>query len=213
MKAKNEENQTSVRRRPRQARSQQKIELMFEAAVLLLNEGNLQALTTNAVAARAGVSIGTLYQYFGDKDALLDALVTRELGEMSEKVLASLVSQETVPGGDRIRRIVRAALGVCGGRGRVHRMLIEHAMNRATGNRLSPFYTRLIEAFTSGEVRGPGAKPLTMPAGKAFVLTHAVAGVLRSYALSHDPPPQGEIEDALVELIVGFAGAPTKGRV
>src|ERR1700743_1109168 len=179
MAEKSEKIQASKRRMPRQARSQQKIELMFEAAILLLNEGGLQGLTTNAVAARAGVSIGTLYQYFGDKNALLDALVTRELGQMSEKVLASLLSEEALPGSDRVRRIVGAALGVYGGRSRVHRSVLEHAMNRSTGSRLSPLYAQLIDAFRSGHARGPGAKPLKLTPGKAFVLTHAVGGVLR----------------------------------
>jgi hypothetical protein len=58
--------------------------------------------------------------------------------------------------------------------------------------------------LTSGDVRGPGAKPLTLTPGKAFVLTHAVAGVLRSYSLIDTPPPRADIEDALVELITGF---------
>ena len=53
----------------------------------LLESGDINTLTTNAVAAKAGVSIGTLYQYFGSKHALLDALVTRELGTMAEKIV------------------------------------------------------------------------------------------------------------------------------
>jgi AcrR family transcriptional regulator len=204
MKPANEENQLPARRQPRQARSQQKIELMYEAAMRLLDEGDLRGLTTNAVAARAGVSIGTLYQYFGDKEALLDALVARELGEMSEKVLASLHTQEPTPAGGRMRRIVGAVVGVYGGRGRVHRLLIEHAMNRATGNRLSPLYTRLIDSFTSEGIAAPGRAALTLTPAQAFVLTHAVAGILRSYALSEDPPSQADLEDALVDLIAGF---------
>ena len=53
----------------------------------LLETGDIASLTTNAVAAKAGVSIGTLYQYFGSKHALLDALVTRELGAMTDKIV------------------------------------------------------------------------------------------------------------------------------
>ena len=45
---------------------------------------------------------------------------------------------------------------------------------------------------------------LTLTPAQAFVLTHAVAGILRSYALSEDPPSQADLEDALVDLIAGF---------
>jgi DNA-binding transcriptional regulator YbjK len=85
-------NQDLGRRIPRQQRSLDKIELMFEATMQLIEEGDVARLTTNAVAARAGVSIGTLYQYFDGKDGLLDALTTRELGVMREKSDNSCVS-------------------------------------------------------------------------------------------------------------------------
>ena len=58
------EKQALARRAPRQPRAFEKIGLMFEAAIRILEDEGLDALTTNHVAARAGVSIGTLYQYF-----------------------------------------------------------------------------------------------------------------------------------------------------
>ena len=58
--------QPPARRPPCQARTQLKNELMFEAAMRLLDEGDLRALTTYAVAERAGVSIVTLYRYFSE---------------------------------------------------------------------------------------------------------------------------------------------------
>ncbi|HWF75711.1 MAG TPA: helix-turn-helix domain-containing protein [Caulobacteraceae bacterium] len=67
------------RRRPRQARSQATWEAILEAASQILERRGLAALNTNAVAERAGVSIGTLYQYFADKRAILVAAAQREL--------------------------------------------------------------------------------------------------------------------------------------
>lgn len=52
--------------------------VIVEAAARILEEGGLGAFTTNAVAERAGVSIGSLYQYFPGKDALIGALIERE---------------------------------------------------------------------------------------------------------------------------------------
>jgi len=62
-------------RSPRQQRSRQKVELILEATVRVLDRDGMEGLTTNAVAAAAGVSIGTLYQYFRNKEAILDALL------------------------------------------------------------------------------------------------------------------------------------------
>lgn len=210
MKKKMPEVQPPARRLPRQARSQLKIELMFEAAMRLLDEGDLRTLTTNAVAERAGVSIGTLYQYFGDKESLLDALVERELGDMAEKVMASVNADVPVKGGERLRRIVSVVVSAYGGRNRVHRQLIAHSMSRTPGQGLAPLYARVMGAMISQGMTLPGMEVQTLTPAQAFVQTYAIAGVLRNYALSDDPPPKAEIEEALLDLIGGFLQRTSK---
>jgi AcrR family transcriptional regulator len=69
------------RRRPSQARSRATWEAIVEAAAQILERHGADGFNTNAVAERAGVSIGTLYQYFPDKRAILLAAARRELGE------------------------------------------------------------------------------------------------------------------------------------
>jgi AcrR family transcriptional regulator len=69
----------NLRRRPKQARSRATCEAIVEAAAQVLERRGADGFNTNAVAERAGVSIGTLYQYFADKQALLVAAVRREL--------------------------------------------------------------------------------------------------------------------------------------
>jgi AcrR family transcriptional regulator len=197
--------QAPARRTPQQDRSLQKVELMLEAATQLLEQGDVGALTTNAVAAKAGISIGTLYQYFDDKEALLDALVQRELGVMSETILdvTKGAPSDAAPG-DRIRRIVRSVVGAYGGRSRVHRRLIAHALTRTSASRLSPLYSQLTEKLSSKGVAGPGETPQQLSRAQAFVLTHAIAGVLRTLAASDHAPPLREIEDALVQLAIAY---------
>ena len=75
------ETSRNQRRRPRQARSRATWEAIVEAASQILERRGPEALNTNAVAERAGVSIGTLYQYFADKRALLIAAARRELAD------------------------------------------------------------------------------------------------------------------------------------
>lgn len=66
-----------ARRRPQQARSQAKVDAVLDAADALVAEGGLEALTTAAVAERAGVAVGTLYQYFASAAAIAEALLVR----------------------------------------------------------------------------------------------------------------------------------------
>ena len=66
------------RKAPRQLRSQETVKVIVEAAARVLEAGGLDAFSTNAVAERAGVSIGSLYQYFPQKNALVGVLIARE---------------------------------------------------------------------------------------------------------------------------------------
>lgn len=170
----------------------------------LLDEGDLRSLTTNAVAERAGVSIGTLYQYFGDKEALLDALLERELGDVSARVMALV--EESVAKGESgvVRSIVTAVVGSYGGRNRVHRQLIAHSLGRGGGTGFGALYSQLVTTLATKSVPQPGKAPVKITPAQAFVQTYAIAGVLRNYAVADDPPPQAEIEEALTDMITGF---------
>jgi AcrR family transcriptional regulator len=67
------------RRLPIQQRSKQQVSRILDTAADLIAESSVDAVTTNAIAARVGISIGTLYQYFPNKTALVRALAVRYL--------------------------------------------------------------------------------------------------------------------------------------
>lgn len=66
------------RRKAKQERSAQTIEAIVEAAAQVLLERGYESTTTNRIAERAGVSVGSLYQYFADKDAVFGRLLERQ---------------------------------------------------------------------------------------------------------------------------------------
>jgi AcrR family transcriptional regulator len=80
------------RKLPRQPRAAATVAAVVEAAARILEEGGLGAFNTNAAAARAGVSIGSLYQYFPGKDAILAALIRRE-AEAFDAALSEAIAQ------------------------------------------------------------------------------------------------------------------------
>ena len=74
------------RKLPVQARSAASVEAILEATIQVLLRVGKERLTTTRVASRAGVSVGTLYQYFPNKSALLQAALKRHLSEVSDAV-------------------------------------------------------------------------------------------------------------------------------
>ncbi|MFI6982835.1 TetR/AcrR family transcriptional regulator [Embleya sp. NPDC050154] len=84
----------TLRRRPVQRRSAERFERLLDACAELLDEVGYVALTTKDVARRAEVPIGTLYQFFSDKEGLIGALAARNLGVFLERVSARLESEQ-----------------------------------------------------------------------------------------------------------------------
>lgn len=77
-----------LRRQPRQARSQERVRRILSAAEELFVEGAVSSTTTNAIAARAGVPIGSLYQFFPDKGAILRSLAEGYAEQLHEQLRA-----------------------------------------------------------------------------------------------------------------------------
>jgi AcrR family transcriptional regulator len=76
------------RRVPQQARAREKLARVLEAADRLLAEEGVEALTTTRVAAAAGVSVGALYQYLPDRDAITEALADGYLARLEDLMTA-----------------------------------------------------------------------------------------------------------------------------
>ena len=83
--------QLSPRKAPRQSRSQATVTAILDATARILVERGFAAASTNAVAERAGVSVGSLYQYFPNKDSLIAALHDRHGRQMSALLDAALL--------------------------------------------------------------------------------------------------------------------------
>ncbi|MFC7261953.1 TetR family transcriptional regulator [Streptomyces lutosisoli] len=90
---------TSLRRAPVQRRSAERLTRILDACADLLDEVGYDDLSTRAVAQRAGVPIGSVYRFFGNKRAMADALAQRNLERYAERVTERL--QETEGGGWR----------------------------------------------------------------------------------------------------------------
>jgi AcrR family transcriptional regulator len=115
------------RKRPVQARAQQTRDRVLEAAARVFARHGYAAGTTNRIAAEAGLSIGSLYQYFPNKDAILVELVRRHLAEGTAAIVERLARAGGLPDRleDRIGLFVDAMLANHVGDPRLHQVLFE----------------------------------------------------------------------------------------
>jgi AcrR family transcriptional regulator len=184
----------NARRSPRQGRSKATVDAILEAATRILEAG--ESFTTNHVAARAGVSVGTLYQYFPDKAAILHALAARERAAMAE---ATGVAIEA--GVDPARAAIRAQLAAFDGRHAARRAVLEAILR----DPVVPGMADKVDAGVAPFVRD-GERPV-----HAFVLSRAIMGVVRAAVLEGSPLlGTPDLEEALVRLVRGYAEASPK---
>lgn len=96
------------RKAPKQVRSQETVKVIIEAAARILEEGGFEGFSTNAVAERAGVSIGSLYQYFPRKEALIGALIVRETSQLIDDAEAAMAKAS---GAAALSALIHACIG------------------------------------------------------------------------------------------------------
>jgi len=196
------------RRKPRQARAEETVTTILEGAAQILEVGGLAAFTTNAVAERAGVSIGTLYQYFADKKALIHALAERELQAALVRVRAALLGEIDPSPEGRVRAMVRAIISAFRGRQHTRKAVLQAILSQSGGEELlAPVAVFLAEA----EARigqGPQRVFAVLSHRQLFVVSRALMGAIRAAVLEEQPfLREPEFEDELVRLVLAYLRA------
>jgi AcrR family transcriptional regulator len=100
------------RREPKQLRSRQTVEDVLEAVPLVVKRHGTRAMTTNRIAETAGVSVGSLYQYFPDKRAIFAALHDRHVDEVQRVMGQTTAAYASAPLGEFTCELVRGLLSL-----------------------------------------------------------------------------------------------------
>jgi AcrR family transcriptional regulator len=181
------------RRQPTQARAQQTIQTLFKAAAQILDKEGETGLTTNKVAAAAGFSIGTLYQYFPSKEMLVRAMAARGQDLVLKELEGYLRELETrtdvqqMDGRELLGKAIHILLqGFAKGKGLSQTLIRlgwtlekpDETANavRQVADRLAVFFERIDHPALQ-----------TPSTAQMFVLTRAVIGTLRSASLEKSP--------------------------
>lgn len=98
------------RRKPRQARAQATVDAILQAAAHILVEQGFEGFNTNAVAERAGVSVGSLYQYFPNKEAIIAEMVRVKRARLLNGLQAAEVAHQETTLPEALEALVAATI-------------------------------------------------------------------------------------------------------
>ncbi|MFT3922101.1 MAG: TetR/AcrR family transcriptional regulator [Myxococcales bacterium] len=113
----------SAKKQPSQGRSRATYESILDAAARLLEKHGYAELTTNHVAKAAGVAIGSLYEYFATKDAIVAEVVRRTVRSVASEIAESFQASLAVGMERGLRPLIRAMFAAIETRGRLVRVL------------------------------------------------------------------------------------------
>lgn len=135
-----------VRRRiPAQERALATVEAMLDAVVQLLKRGGISAITTNRIAERAGVSIGSVYQYFPNKRAIFIALHERHIGTVDTVIQRKITESTGQPLDRLVASLIDGMIEVHASDPELAVLLDSEVPHRADGTQ--DFSTRLHQLF------------------------------------------------------------------
>lgn len=192
------------RKQPRQERSKATVAAILEGAIQVLKAGGPAALTTTRVAQRAGVSVGSLYQYFPNKESILRALKARKLESVRLAMASALEDAQILDLEGKVRALVEGLL-----REKARHPKLDLALSVADtleGSKMARETTdagrRLVESILQAH---PDEVDVDDLRREAHLLVHAVTGVLDAVARQprarFDDPA---LADFLVRLLVRY---------
>lgn len=193
------------RRKPRQERSVATVDALLEATAQVLLERGYERASTNAIARRAGVSIGSLYQYFAGKDMLVIELARRHYARLEATVHEALPRLGKVPPRAWIEQVLRALVAVQRATPELTQVFAQHIPRAGELRILDAFEARVEDALARelGRVRAH-LRPDDLELA-AQVVVRAVAGVLQAtLRRSSAPALAPALEDALVDLVLRY---------
>lgn len=192
------------RKVPRQARSRATCEVVLEAAARIVAERGLAGFNTNAVAERAGVSIGSLYQYYPNKDALMAAVIERQQGRQLERLKAAA---ESIAAGQPLEAAIRTLVKAAMQHHRDNDLLasaIDHEEVRLPLDRVLGGFLEQSSAIIAALMAQRADLAITVdPQIAARTIPPLVRAVVDAWA-NLQPPQLDRAEDEAVRAVLGY---------
>ncbi len=194
------------RKSPRQERAKATVDAIIRATAHVLAKDGYARASTNHIAEVAGVSVGSLYQYFPNKDALVLAVAEEHSNAMITLLTETAVAYREGSLTDGVRHFVRGMIGCHAIDPELHRALVQQLLHlgfeqfRHLQNQARELVAAWL-ALRADEVR------VQNPEMAAFILVSSVESVIHT-ALFEEPALLREqaFEDELVRLVLRYLG-------
>ena len=194
----------SARKKPVQRRSQQTVAAILEATARILVENGVKGLNTNRVAELAGVSIGSLYQYFPNKEAMVLALAEQHCAKQIDVLKGLSVELRQLPLRDAIRQVIKAVIKAT---------MVDVELHRAFLTELTqlgePVLRRLQERAEQAiriplELRRDEILPKDLELAAFFLVSAVDSIIVRTLTLASDRVNLEDLEDELHALVLRY---------
>lgn len=187
------------RKQASQARSRATVAALVEATARVLVRDGYDQASTNRIAEVAGVSIGSLYQYFPSKEALVVAVIERHRREIMRVVRRAMADVETLPIKPAVRRLVAAAVDGHRVNPQLHRVLAEHTPHLAGAPNLEAFNAEAHALFQAFLDRHREELRPVDTALAAFVCVTSIEGITHTAVVHRPDVLSDDALDALVD--------------
>jgi AcrR family transcriptional regulator len=199
---------TSPRKHASQARSRATVDALIDATARILVREGFDDASTNHIAETAGVSIGSLYQYYPCKEALVAAVIDRHNRQLIQIVRDALVDVAVAPIETAVRRLVAAAIAAHRLDPKLHRVLAEQIPRTGRLKDVEAFNREnyaLMRAYLESHRDEVRAVDVELA---AFVSVTAVEALTHSAVLHHPEvladERVGTLVDEVTRLVVGY---------
>ena len=188
------------RKTPSQSRSRVTVDAIFEATIQVLLSQGMAGLTTTGVAERAGVSVGTMYQYFPNKQALVYALNERFLTTLAERVEATCVQMQGRPIAEAAEALIDTYWAVKTERPEVTRALYRSVAELETDALLQAFAARVDTATTAMFLASCDCRSPQVGEVKLLLTTVIYGSVRNAFERGLGPEEVSKLQAALKAL-------------
>jgi AcrR family transcriptional regulator len=190
---------TKPRKHASQDRSRATVDALVEATARILVREGFDKASTNHIAAKAGVSVGSLYQYFPGKEALVAAVMERHNQELMQVVRGTLTEVASLPMERAVRRLVAVAIQAHRIDPKLHRVLAEQIPRTGKLENIETFNRENYALFrTYLDAHRHEIRPVDLGLA-AFVCVTSIEALTHTAVLHHSDSFSDEAFAALVD--------------
>ncbi len=179
-------------------------ESILEATAQILPKLGFEAASTNRIAEAAGVSIGSLYQYFSNRDAIINSLIEREVERHFQVTSTKLMDLKNAPPPELVEGILEVVLTLFEDRRDLRAMLFQRIGRFSAVTRMEQVENRFTALLAEVLATRKSETRIQDEKLSAFVLTHSVMGVVRANLTPGRRFEKAKLKAELGRLLLGY---------